>query len=60
MLYGIILIIAGLLCILLPKTNWYRESIIKHNHLEVEELLSSIRNIVGFIFIFLGVLSFFS
>lgn len=57
---GIILIIAGLLCILLPKANWYRESIIKHNHLELDEFLSFIRKIVGFVFIFLGVLAFFS
>ncbi|MGG7056992.1 hypothetical protein ACQPUZ_01710 [Clostridium tertium] len=60
MLYRIILIIAGLLCILLPKTNWYRESVIKHNHLELEEFLSVIRKMVGFVFIFLGVLTFFS
>lgn len=57
---GIILIIAGLLCILLPKANWYREAVIKHNHLELDEFLSFIRKIVGFVFIFLGALAFFS
>ena len=60
MINGIILIAGGLICLLLPKANWYRESIIKHNHLEIEEFLSFIRKIVGFVFIFLGVLSFFS
>lgn len=60
MINGVILIGGGLICLLLPKADWYRESIIKYNHLETEEFLSFIRKIVGFVFIVLGVLSFFS
>lgn len=58
MLYGILLIIAGLLCIFLQRTKWHKNYIIKHNLLESEDFFRFIRNVIGGILIFLGTIFF--
>ena len=54
----VMMIITGLICILLPKTQWYKDDIEKHNFTDREEVLGFIRNIVGVILIILGIISF--
>ena len=58
MLLGIISILVGLLCLLLPKTKWFRDYNFRHNFSAQEEILNPIRKMVGIIFILIG--SFFS
>jgi hypothetical protein len=55
---GILFIISGLICILLPKSQWYIDYIEKHNFTEGEDFLNFIRNIIGGIFIILGTIAF--
>lgn len=57
---GILLIVVGLVCIFLPKTQYYKEYIEKHNFVEREEFYSFIRTIMGWVLIGLGIMSFFS
>ena len=54
----VMMIITGLICILLPKTQWYKDYIEKHNFTETEEVLGFIRNVVGVILIVLGIILF--
>ena len=56
--YGILLIIAGLLCIFLQKTKWHKNYIIRHNFMESEEFFRFIKNVIGGILIFLGTIFF--
>lgn len=55
---GIIMIIAGLMCIFIPRTEWYKDNIEKHNYTNEEEVLGYIRNIVGVILIIFGIMAF--
>lgn len=55
---GIVMIILGLIFILLPKTEWYKDYIENHNFADQEEVQGFIRNIVGVIFIIFGVIAF--
>ncbi|WP_294186808.1 hypothetical protein [uncultured Clostridium sp.] len=53
---GILFIFSGLICILLPKTQWHKDYIEQHNHTDFEEIINFIRNIIGWLFIILGII----
>ena len=56
---GVIFIITGLICLLEPKTQWFKEKIKKHNYSTTYcEVYLFFRNIIGVLFIFLGVVEF--
>lgn len=55
---GIVMLILGLIFILLPRTEWYKDYIENHNFTDQEEVQGFIRNIVGVIFIILGIIAF--
>ncbi|WP_294170185.1 hypothetical protein [uncultured Clostridium sp.] len=53
---GILFILSGLICILLPKTQWHKDYIEQHNHTDLEEIINFIRKIIGYLFIILGII----
>jgi len=54
MAYGIFFLIAGLICIFLPRTQWFKEYIEYHRHTTIEEFMAPIRKIIGWFFLILG------
>lgn len=54
--YGFLFISVGLIYIFLRKTNWHKEYIIKHNFSELDDFLGFIRNVIGVIFIIIGII----
>ena len=52
---GFLFILSGLICILLPKTQWHKDYIEQHNHTALEGIISFFRNIIGYLFIILGI-----
>lgn len=60
MLLAMIFIITGVFIILYGNSEYYKDYVEKHNFEEREEILSTIRNMVAYIFIGLGVLAIFS
>ena len=53
---GILFILSGLICILLPKTQLHKNYIEQHNHTTLEEIISFIRKIIGWLFILVGII----
>ena len=49
------MLVIGLICILIPKTKWYKNDIKKHNYSDFDEGIGYIRRIVGIIFILMGI-----
>jgi hypothetical protein len=60
MLPGLILIISGLLSIFLQKTSWHKSYVEKHNFTEVDDFLQFMRNVVGGVLIFIGIIFLFA
>ena len=56
---GILFILSGLICILLPKTQWHKDYIERHNHTDLEETINFFRKIIGWLFIILGIILLF-
>lgn len=59
MLIGIILIITGVIMILYGNSEYYKDYVEKHKFQEREEILSTIRKMVAYIFIGFGVVTIF-
>ena len=56
---GVIFIFIGLICLLEPKTQWFKERIKRHNYSTTYcEVYLFFRNIIGVFFIFIGVVEF--
>lgn len=54
MVTGIVILIFGLIYILLPRTEWYKDNIEYHRHTTSDEILSPIRKTIGWFFIVIG------
>lgn len=59
MVGGIFLIVVGLICILVPKSQYHKNYMVKHNYTKSEDFMGVIGNIVGGVFIGLGIVVFF-
>ncbi|MEG0295130.1 MAG: hypothetical protein RR620_00345 [Clostridium sp.] len=55
MVAGILFIIIGIICYVVPTFDWYKESVEKHNHNELESYMNTVRSVLGAIFIFMGI-----
>lgn len=55
MVTGIVIFLFGLICILLPRTEWYKDYIEYHRHTTSDEIMSPIRKTIGWFFIVLGI-----
>ena len=53
---GILFILSGLICILLPKTQWHKDYIEQHKHTNLEEIINFFRKIIGCLFILVGII----
>ena len=53
---GIALIICGLILLLVPKTQMYKDYVEKHNFTETEDFLNYIRTMSGAIIIIIGIM----
>ena len=49
------MLVIGLICILIPKTEWYKNDIKKHNYGELDDGIGYIRKPIGIIFILMGI-----
>jgi len=54
MVNGIIFFLTGLICILLPRTQWYKDYIEYHRHTTLEEIMAPVRKTMGWFFTILG------
>lgn len=56
MAIGIGFILTGLICIFLPRAQWFKDYMEYHRHTTFEEFMAPIRKTVGWFFIIVGML----